>query len=127
MTGLRSRLSLVLLSLGAIVTLETGFAPHSHANPLPANCSVAPWGFLGSKTREICDGPVQSDGSWMRTRLIGVPAHYVNPSESCSGGQYYSNCAFYPGGYVSDQYSDNETYPVRPDNVLPDEPPHLGG
>jgi hypothetical protein len=57
MTGLGSCLSLVLLSLAALVTLATGFAPYSKANPVPVNCNSAPWGFLGSKTRLICDGP----------------------------------------------------------------------
>jgi hypothetical protein len=127
MTGLRIRLLFVLLSVGALVTLATGFPPHSAASPAPPpNCNVAPWGFLGSKTREICDGPIQPDGSWMRHRVIGIPAHYEYPSSSCSTGSYYSNCTYYPGGYVAEQDSDNETYPVRPENVLPDEPGHLG-
>ena len=72
-----------------------------------------------------CDGPIRPDGSWMRTRIIGIPAHYANPSSSCSGGQYYSNCTYYPGGYVPEQDSDNETYVVRQDTVLPDEPGHM--
>jgi len=125
MTGLRIRLLPVLLSLGALVTLATGFAPHSIADPLPVNCNQKPWGFLGSKTRLICDGPIRPDGSWMRTRIIGIPAHYANPSSSCSGGEYYSNCTYYPGGYVPEQDSDNETYPVRQDTVLADEPGHM--
>jgi hypothetical protein len=126
MTGLRIRLLPVLLSLGAVVTLATGFAPHSKADPyVPANCNQKPWGFLGSKTRLICDGPIRPDGSWMRIRIIGIPAHYANPSSSCSGGEYYSNCTYYPGGYVPEQDSDNETYPVRQDTVLADEPGHM--
>lgn len=128
MTGLRSRLSLVLLSIAALLTLATGFAPHSKANPaniVPVNCNVAPWGFLGSKQRLICDGPIRPDGSWMRTRVIGVPAHYAYPSSSCSGGEYYSNCTYYPGGNIPEQDSDNETYVVRQDTVLPDEPGHM--
>ena len=61
----------------------------------------------------------------MRHRVIGVPAHYEDPSSSCSGGEYYSNCTFYPGGWVDAQISDDETYPVRLNTVLPDEPGHM--
>jgi hypothetical protein len=125
MTELRGRLSLTLLSIAALITLATGLAAHSSANPVPVNCNSAPWGFLGSKTRLICDGPIRADGSWMRTRVIGIPAHYAYPSSSCSGGEYYSNCTYYPGGYVPEQDSDNETYPVRQETVLPDEPGHM--
>jgi hypothetical protein len=99
-------------------------APAAKAEP--PNCQTSPWGFLGSQRREICDGPVQPDGSWMRHRVIGIPAHYENPSSSCYGDEGYSNCTFYPGGWVDDQISDDETYPVNPDTVLPDEPGHLG-
>jgi hypothetical protein len=125
---MKSRVRAAILGAGAVAICTAVAANEiavAHANPVPANCSVAPWGFLGSKTRLICDGPIRPDGSWMRTRIIGIPAHYANPSSSCSGGQYYSNCTYYPGGYVPEQDSDNETYPVRRDTVLPDEPGHM--
>lgn len=93
---------------------------------IPPNCQSVPWGFLGTQVRQICDGPIQPDGSWIRHRVEGYPAHYENPSSSCSGGAYYSNCTYYPGGYVADRYTDDETYPVTPETVLPDEPGHLG-
>jgi len=78
-------------------------------------------------------GPIQPDGSWMRRRVIGIPAHYEPASSSCSGGAYYSKCTFYPGGWVDAypggwvdaQIMDDETYPVRPDTVLPDKPGHM--
>jgi hypothetical protein len=108
-----------LIATGAIVG-----APHANADSHP-NCNVAPWGFLGLKTRIICDGPIQPDGSWMRHRVIGIPAHYEPATSSCSSGSYSSHCTFYPGGWVGDQISDDETYPVRPDTVLPDEPGHM--
>ena len=110
--------------MSGVVSLGIVVAPSASA--LPANCISQPWGFLGSQTRQICDGPILPDGSWLRHRVIGVPAHYANPSSSCSGGAYYSNCTYYPGGYVAEYDSDDETYSVRPETVLPDEPGHLG-
>jgi hypothetical protein len=111
--------------LGAGIAAATIGAAPAKANPIPPNCVSQPWGFLGLKTREICDGPIQPDGSWMRHRMIGIPGHYEYPSSSCSSGEYSSHCTFYPGGWVDDQVSDDETYPVRSETVLPDEPGHM--
>lgn len=123
-----TRLLTAMMAVGATMTAGiVGFASPVHANPLPPNCETHPWGFLGlTKTRIICDGPIQPDGSWMRERWIGVPAHYAYPSSSCSYGEWSSNCTYYPGGPVSAKSDSDETYPVRPDTVLPDEPGHLG-
>ena len=93
---------------------------------LPPNCQQQRWGFFGSQLRQICDGPIRPDGSWMRHRVVGVPEHYVYPHTSCSSGSYSSYCTFYPGGWVDEVDTDDETYLVTPDTVLPDEPGHLG-
>ncbi|MCX8563918.1 hypothetical protein OS122_23760 [Mycolicibacterium mucogenicum] len=115
--------AILIAAMTAITTVNPTFARAD----VPANCEVRPWGFFMSRTRIICDGPIRADGSWSRERFIGIPRHYANPSSSCSGGQYYSNCTFYPGGWVNTQTDSQETYDVRPDNVLPDEPGHLPG
>ena len=119
----------------AISATAVGFAATSHADTsalvpdfaspahADANCKTEPWGFLGSQRRTLCDGPISSDGSWSRERTIWVPAHRT--SSYCSGSlrDSYSFCS---GGYFVDQHMvSNETYPVRPDTVLPDEPGHL--
>jgi hypothetical protein len=53
-----------------------------------------------------------------------VPAHRT--PESCSSGSDLHRFTTYYGGYWVDQkLISNETYPVRPDTVLPDEPGHL--
>lgn len=96
------------------------------ASALPANCQSQPWGFLGSQTRQLCDGPLRGDGSWWRHRVEGWPAHYANASSSCYGGSSYSSCTYYPGGFVPEQDTDDETYLVTPATVLPDEPGHIG-
>lgn len=105
-------------------------APAAHADPIPGhpNCDKRFWGLSldGAQVRVICDGPIQADGSWMRHRVEAVPRHYVNPSSSCSTGSYSSYCTYYEGGWADEVDNDDETYPVRPDTVLPDEPGHLG-
>jgi hypothetical protein len=55
-----------------------------------------------------------------------VPAHFEVPFCLSGGSSRYSgtNCS---GGYfINQRLVSNETYPVRPDTVLPDEPGHLG-
>ena len=101
------------------------FTPATPAHAIPANCQAVPWGFLGSQVRAICDGPILTDGSWMRHRVVGVPAHTEYPHSSCTSSTYSSNCTYYPGGYVPEVDSDDEWYAVRPETVLPDEPGHL--
>ena len=116
----------ILLALAAVASALT-LAPVAQADPGCATDTVRR-GFLGLsvQTRSICDGPILADGSWMRHRIIGIPAHYENPHSSCSHTTYSSNCTFYPGGYVAEYHSEDDWYPVRPDTVLPDEPGHLG-
>src|SRR6185312_6300914 len=101
----------LMLSAAAAITASTLIgAPIASA--APPGCELHPWGFLGTQTRQICDGPIQPDGSWMRRRVIGVPAHYVNASSTCSHSTYTSHCTYYPGGWVGDRITADETYPV---------------
>ena len=96
-----------------------------HAGP---GCKTEPFGFLGSQRRTLCDGPISSDGSWSRERTIWAPAHYSTPICTSTGrSSSYSSYANCFGGYmVPERLISNETYPVRPETVLPDEPGHLG-
>jgi hypothetical protein len=49
------------------------------------------------------------------------------PICSNTGGRSYSSYSSCYGGYsVNEHVVSNETYPVRPDTVLSDEPGHLG-
>lgn len=106
------------LSAAAIVAAAVAVAPNANATP---GCESIPWGFLASQVRTLCDGPIQADGSWMRTRVIWVPAHQV--PFRCTYGTYSSSCT---GGYfVDDSIVSSERYPVRPETVLPDEPGYL--
>lgn len=109
--------------LGASLTVT---AAPAHADP---GCILQPWGFLGGQQRILCDDPVRGDGSWMRHRVVAVPAHNVPYNCFSSGGYYgyyggYTSCS---GGYFQPYTErDNEWYLVTPDTVLPDEPGHIG-
>jgi hypothetical protein len=120
----------------AITATAVGLAATSHADfgdPTPdfassarpdAHCKTEPFGFLGFQRRTLCDGQISSDGSWSRERTIWVPAHRT-PETCISSGDYHS-LSFCSGGYwVDHRLVSNETYPVRPETVLPDEPGHV--
>lgn len=99
-------------------------ATPSHA--APPGCEQIPWGFLGSQQRLICDGPIRPDGSWERERVIAVPAHYQNATSHCYSSGYSSDCSFSPAGWVNQVTIEDTSYVVFPDNVLGNEPGHLG-
>jgi hypothetical protein len=129
-TGFLRRSMAGALLATAFAATGLGLAATSHADPgapapTTANCKTEPWGFLGSQRRTLCDGPIAADGSWSRQRTIWVPAHYSTPICTYGGDRWHSS--YCSGGYFVDQRQvSNETYPVRPDTVLPDEPGHLG-
>ena len=120
----------------AISATAVGLAATSHADfgdPTPdfahsaradAVCKTEPFGFLGSQRRTLCDGPVSSDGSWSRERTIWVPAHRT-PETCTSSSNYHSFSTCYGGYWVDQSLVSNETHPVRPETVLPDEPGHV--
>ena len=116
------------VGLAAAGQADAGEQAPSLGSPSRADayCKTEPWGFLGSQRRTLCDGPISNDGSWSRERTLWVPAHRDMPSCSRSGSSYYSSTSCYGGYWVNERLVSNETYPVRPDTVLPDEPGHLG-
>ena len=101
----------------AAIMFMISCAPIANSDVQPG-CESVPWGFLGSQTRSICDGPLHADGSWIRYRMVWVPAHEVPIRTSCST---YS-CTTSGGYYVNEQIISKEKYPVRPETVLPNEP-----
>ncbi len=74
----KSAAAVVMISVAA-----AGWAQLANADVEP-ECKNDPWGFLGSQTRTICDGPRAADGSWVRFRMVWVPAHNVPIRTSCS-------------------------------------------
>jgi len=109
--------SAVAIAGAASVAVAISCAPIANADVQPG-CESVPWGFLGSQTRSICDGPILADGSWVRYRMVWVPAHQVPVSTYC--GTY--SCSTSGGYYVNEQIVSKEKYPVRPETVLPNEP-----
>lgn len=95
------------------------------ANALATNCQQQPWlygGLFGRMTtRTICDGPIRTDGSWLRNRNFYAPAYDV--PVSCSWTRAGGGCS---GGYRKPVFDTGiETYVVTPETVLADEPGHI--
>ena len=113
---------------GTIAGAALALAAPSSAAPVSSEpgCETVMWGFLGSQRRDICDGPLNPDGSWLRARVIRTPAHQT--PTSCygftAGSLYNMSCS--PSTFVPEQINDRQLYPVTPDTVLPDEPGYLG-
>ncbi|WP_239706828.1 CDGP domain-containing protein [Mycolicibacterium smegmatis] len=91
--------------------------PSANADVQPG-CESVPWGFLGTQTRSICDEPMRPDGSWVRYRMVWIPAHYVPIRTSC--GTY--SCTTSGGYWQDEQVFEKVKYPVRPETVVPGEP-----
>jgi hypothetical protein len=130
--GFLRRTTTVALLASAITATTLGLAATAHADFVPgptqagAICKTERWGFLGSEQRTLCDGPISADGSWTRERTIWRPASY-SPYNCTSYGGSYSSSYSCSGGYLIPQRTiSNDTYPVRPETVLHDEPGHLG-
>jgi hypothetical protein len=93
------------------------WAPTANAD-VKLGCEDIPWGFLWTQTRSICDGPIQPDGSWVRFRMVWIPAHEVPTRTSC--GTY--SCSTSGGYWQNEQVFEKVKYPVRPETVVPGEP-----
>lgn len=125
MTDRMKTLFALLWLLAAMLILGAAVGIKAHADPLPPNCVMQPWWrgeAMRMTQRIICDGPIRPDGSWIRKRDFYAPSYYK--PVTCSWGSYGGSCY---GGYWVDEYDSGiDTYEVRPDNVLPDEPGHIG-
>jgi hypothetical protein len=49
-------MTIIKAALTGAVMATTVLAVTPDADAVPANCESVPWGFLGSQTRQICDG-----------------------------------------------------------------------
>ena len=114
--NLTATAALAAALLGVCVT-----APAASANT--DNCTEQFWMMgLRSAERTICDGPLNPDGSWMRTRSFDAPAFTADGYSVCYSAVY---CTFTMPREVA-AIDQIETYRVTADTVLPDEPGYLG-
>lgn len=111
-----------VLALGALWA-----SSQSKADPYPSGAKCVDQFWLipfQSNRRTICDGPILPDGSWIRLREFYSPAHRVPLRTSCYGT--YSFSCTTTGGYTAERTSNGiESYSVRPETVLADEPGHI--
>ena len=100
-------------------------AGSAHADPPQPGCERVPIFGLNPQVRTICDGPIQADGSWMRSRDLHHPGYVAS---SC-GGAYYQggNCPIGMPHDVWQETRNDDTYRVTPDTIPPGEPGHLDG
>lgn len=122
------RKAIVMAIAGISAAGALSFAPPANAEPLPPGCQSQFWMYGGlfgrGATRFICDGPIQADGSWMRTRLFYDPAYIAPARSTCSSSTWSSNCYHYPARQV-EELVVKDVYPVTLTTVLPDEPGHI--
>lgn len=100
-----------------------GSAPAS-AEPIPPGCERVPIFGLNPYIREICDTPIEPDGSWLRFRQLWWIG---GKKSSCDGIYYQGGCPPWlandiePGGR-----SPVDRYIVTWDTIPPGEPGHIG-
>jgi hypothetical protein len=125
----KTALAVAALGVGLLSGSGAVASPPAHAD---SGCDSIFWGMAGTQIRQICDGPIEFDGSWLRQRIIGRPALVSPASTQCYGssfGLYYSwsvqNCQTTPSRYFPESDESNDTYRVWPDAIPPGEPGHL--
>lgn len=123
------RLTLAALGAGLLMS-GLGGAPAAQA--LPYGCQEEPWGPFQNQVRQLCDGPMAADGSWLRQRVIGIPAGYRPASSQCYGGGIltgisvgWQNCTTTGEGLYPQATFANDTYRVYPGAVPIGEPGYL--
>jgi hypothetical protein len=112
----------VLVAAGVMaITL----APVAHADPPPPGCQRDVLFGLDPKIREVCDSPIQPDGSWTRLRSF----HRTYKSRStCNGYLNVLDCPPFLQGTAIVQYPQDspvETYVVTWDTIPDGEPGHI--
>lgn len=120
----------LLAALAAAATMLICAAPAS-ADPPPPGCQRDPLYGLNPQIREVCDEPIQPDGSWTRWRQFSHPefvhstcgqyGHFLG-----SSGEYYCP-PWAPKDTIPAEQSPVETYVVTADTVPPGEPGYIGG
>lgn len=112
----------VLAAAGMMIMLH---AAPAKADTPRQGCERVPLFGLNPQVREICDTPIQPDGSWIRFRQFWHP-QYVH--STCFGEFYQGGCANWAKDSrdVNPEYRGPvEQYVVTPGTVPEGEPGHL--
>lgn len=114
--------STLLIAAGAF------YVPDARADPPPPGCERVPILGLNPQVREICDTPIQPDGSWTRFRSFSSP-QFVR--STCGDDGYMTRNGYYcppwaPKDSVAAYQSPVDQYVVTWDTIPPGEPGHLG-
>lgn len=104
-------------------------APPASADPPPPGCERVPILGLNPQIREICDLPIQPDGSWTRWRWFSHP-EFVH--STCGDYGYMTRTDYVcpdwaPRDTIPAEQSAVEKYVVTADTVPPGEPGYIGG
>jgi hypothetical protein len=100
-------------------------ATPAHADPPPPGCERVPILGLNPQIREICDLPIQPDGSWERWRWFSHP-EFV--SSSCGGVfEGYDECPQWSRERSPAWQGPVEKYVLTADSIPPGEPGYIGG
>jgi hypothetical protein len=117
------------LGVLALAVALTGFAAPAHADPPPPGCQRVPIFGLNPQIMEVCDLPIEPDGSWTRFRSFSHP-EFVG--SGCGKYQYHTSSGFFcpdwaPHDSTPAYQGPVETYVVTADTVPPGEPGYIGG
>lgn len=114
------------LGVAVVAVCMIFFAPPASADPPPPGCERVPILGLNPQVREICDLPMEPDGSWTRWRWFWHPG-FVH--SSC-GGVYYQggNCPpWMDKDSVPAEQTPVDKYVLTADTIPPGEPGYIGG
>lgn len=103
-------------------------APAS-ADPPPPGCERVPILGLNPQIREVCDLPIQPDGSWTRWRWFSHP-EFVH--STCGEWGYMTRTGYYcpswaPLDTIPAEQGQVDQYVVTADTIPPGEPGYIGG
>lgn len=102
-------------------------AAPANADPPPPGCERVPILGLNPQIREICDTPIQEDGSWTRFRSFSHPTFVHSTCGNYGGfvgGSYYCP-PWAPLDTIPADQSAVDQYIVTWDTIPPGEPGHI--
>lgn len=117
---------IVGVAAAVAVAMTLCVAPAS-AEPPPAGCERVPIFGLNPQGRELCDGPIQADGSWTRWRQF---SSLESVHSTCGADGYMTRTGYYCPPWatydsVPAEQGPVDTYVVTADTIPAGEPGHI--